>query len=153
MSQSPPRVGTVALVVRAGASPELVEVLSDDREIDELERALLLGERDPIAHVHEFRSRQSHEDEEFGDYVEELVSQPFVKSEIVEHAVAWLKSKVKIERYRSVEVEATQVIAKYAFELYRNEPGRRDFFLAGHHSRVRVRVFELGRASRGKQAA
>ena len=138
------RAGTVALIVRyEGEGPELVEALSDDSEITVLERALTEGEGDPLEAVHAHREKVRQEDEEFGDYVEELLSQPFLKPEVQEHGVQWLKSKIKIEKYQRCEQEATRVIAEYAYALYCRDPERLDFFLAGPSARVRIRVFRL----------
>ena len=150
------KVGTVALIVRSdGTAPTLIETLSDDREIAMLEAALGSGENDPLEPVYSLRARQAKEDQEFGDYVEELLSQPFVRPEIQEHGIQWLKSKIRIEQYQKCEGEATQVIANYAFKLFLENPKRTEFFLAGPAAKVRIRVFMLqgGAIVEGSQAA
>jgi hypothetical protein len=148
------KIGTVALIVRYdGNIPSLVETFSDDREIELFEAALSTGESNPLDSVYEMRARQAKEDEEFGDYVEELLCQPFVKPEIMEHGVQWLKSKMKIEQYQKCELEATKVIAGYAFKLYQEDPQKVDFLLAGPAAKVRVRVFKLPEAREMAKAA
>lgn len=140
------KVATVALVVE-GKTPALVDVISDDHEISLLESSSKAGEANPLEQVYEFRKRQSAEDEQFGEYVEELLSQPFVRSEIQEHGVQWLKSKIRIEEFQKSEVEAANVIAQYAMRILTDNPQKTDFFLAGPKTMVRVRVFSVSRLS------
>jgi hypothetical protein len=139
------KIGTVALIVRLDGdqAPNLVEKFSDDREIAAFETAMKAGDADPLSTVYTMRDRQAKEDEEFGDYVEELLSQPFVRPEIQEHGVQWLKSKIRIEQFQKCEREATQIIADYAFRLFSENPSRTDFFLAGPAAKVRIRIFTL----------
>jgi len=143
------KTGTVALIVglQSGTSksgePVLIEALSDDREIETLEKALTTGNEAPLETVLELRSRQSREDEEFGDYVEDLLSQPFVRPEIQEHGVQWLKSKIRIEQFQRSETEAMRVIAEYAFKLFLQDRDKTDFLLASAAAQVRIRVFWL----------
>ena len=148
------KVGTVALIVRYHEkTPVLVESLSDDREIAELQQAVELGHQDPLQHVYQQRERQTKEDEEFGNYIEELLSQPFIRPEVQDHGVQWLKSKMRIEQYQKSEREATQVISDYAFKLYMENPARKEFYLAGPTSKVLVRVFPLKRDSESQRNA
>ena len=143
MKQS--KIGTVALVVRADLNqdPQLVETFSDDQEIAIFEAAVEMGETQHLEAVYEMRARQSKEDDEFGDYVEDLLCQPFVRPEILEHGVQWLKSKIRIEQFQRCEREATDVIAGYAFKLYREDPKRTDFMLAGPSAKVRIKIYNL----------
>ena len=139
------RCGTVALVVRfEQGAPQLVDRISDEQEIEALENAFRESEEDPLSHVYGLRARIQQEDEEFGDYVETLLSQPFLRPEVREHGLQWLKSKLRIEEFRKNEAEATRTIAEYAFRLYEGNPEREEFFLAGPAARVRIRVFRLG---------
>jgi hypothetical protein len=148
------RCGTVALVVRfEEGRPQLVDRISDDQEIEALEEALGEGEQDPLACVYGLRARMRQEDEDFGDYVETLLSQPFVKPEVREHGLQWLKSKLRIEEFRKSEAEATRTIAEYAFRLFEAQPERAEFFLAGPVARVRIRVFRLEQASQESEKA
>jgi hypothetical protein len=147
------KVATVAIVVRypqdavsSAAASSLVEVLSDEHEIHLLESSFKSGETDPLKVVHDFRQRQSEEEGEFGNYVEELLSQPFVGPEIQEHGVQWLKSKIKIEKYQKTEIDAAKIIADYAMKVVAEDPEKTDFFLAGPSTMVRIRVFSLGAA-------
>ncbi len=136
---------TIALVVSSTdpEKPVLCEALTSADEILELEMALMNSDPDPLKRVHDFRQRQMMEDEEFADFVEGLLSQPFVKPDVQEHAVQWFKSRAKIEAYQKAEDGASRVIAMYAFEIYQSNPGRTDFFLAGPKAKVRIRVIEL----------
>lgn len=150
------RAGTVALLVRFLDGDSVLEgSLSDDREIELLQKAVAEGEADPLASVSEHRERQKKEDEEFGDYVEELLSQPFLRPEIQEHGVQWLKSKIRIEQYQRTETEATRVIADYAYQIYRQNPKRTEFTLQAPTATVTIRVFVLRKEqeSRTPQAA
>lgn len=135
-----------------GENPQLLDQLSDDREIAALETALVSGEADALDTIYEMRKRQAEEEEEFGNYVEELLSQPCVRPEVREHGLQWFRSKIKIEEYQKCEVEATQVIAQYAFKLFQEDPCRTDFLLAGPTARVRVRIFVVPQMS-GQAAA
>jgi hypothetical protein len=144
----PTKIGTVALIIdlRDDETPVILETLSDDAEIATLEAALGAGEQDPLTIVHQMRARQQREDDEFGNYVEELLSQPFVRPEIQEHGIQWLKSKIRIEDFQKKEADATKVIAEYALKVYRDNPAAKDFFLAGPAAKVRIRVFPLKNA-------
>lgn len=136
---------TIALIVSSINSdqPTLKEALTSADEILELELALRNADPDPLQRVHDYRSKQQIDDEEFADFVESLLSQPFVKPEVQEHAVQWFKSRAKIEAYQKAEDNASKTIALYAFEIYRNNPTKTDFFLAGPKAKVRIRVIEL----------
>jgi hypothetical protein len=136
---------TIALIVsnKNCQKPILREALTSADEILELELALMNADPDPLKRVHEFRSKQMMEDEEFADFVEDLLSQPFVKPDVQEHAVQWFKSRAKIEAYQKAEEGASRVIAMYAFEIYQNNPDKTDFFLAGPKAKVRIRIIEI----------
>ncbi len=141
---------TIALVVRHDPStpghlkdPQLLGVLSDDREIEVFERALLSRVENPLAILESYRERIALEEGEFGDYVEELLSQPVIKPEIREHGLQWLKSKIRIEQYQKAEKEAVEVISNYALQIYIQDPEKTDFLLAGPATHVRVKVFCL----------
>lgn len=144
MEPTTPRIGTVAIILAESTErPEWIETFSDEREIEALERAIELGSNDPIKAVYAFREKLEKEDEEFGDYVEELLTQKKVRPEIQDHGVAWLKSKLKIEEYRRQEEQAAEVIATYAMSRVRENPTLEDFMLAGQGVKVRVRVFKV----------
>ncbi len=145
------KVGTVALVVnKDGNQIELIDAFSDDQEIELLEKAFSDGEEDPIEMVYQLREKALKEDEEFGDYVEELLSYPFLSPQIQDHGLNWLRSKMKIEEYRKSEEEATQVIAEHALKIYQGDQSKTDFTLAGPTAQVKIRVFEVdSQAERG----
>lgn len=149
------RAGTVALVVRYDAqAPVLVASLSDDKEITLLEQALIGGKIDAFQSVLDHRAQSEREDEEFANYIEELLSQPFVRPEIQEHGVQWFKSKMRIEEFQRTESEATRVIAEYAIKIFLNHPDRTEFLLAGPNATVAIRVFVMpSQSARGTQAA
>lgn len=138
------KTATVALVVKfENQDPQLLETLSDDREITVFESAVESGEQDPLTRLVEHRQAQAREDEEFGNYVEELLSQPFLKPEVQEHAVQWLKSKNRIEQFQKSEADAAKIIADYAYKIFRDAPSKTDFMLVGMTAQVRIRVFVL----------
>lgn len=139
------KMGTVALIVTNEAQPSLIETFSDDHEIALFEAALQTDEPRPLEIVYDMRSQRSREDEEFGDYVEELLSQSFVRKEIQEHGLQWLKSKIKIEQFQKSEKEATKVIAGYAFKLFEADRNRTEFTLAGPSAKVHIRVFVVAK--------
>jgi hypothetical protein len=138
------KTATVALVVRIdGDAPSLAEIVSDDQEIEILDNAFTDLSRDALAEIREHRQRVAREDDEFGDYVEQLLCQPFVKPEIQTHAVEWLKSRIRIEQFQKTESAAAKVIGDYAYRLYAENRQLKDFFLSGPNTRVRVRIFVL----------
>ncbi|MCM2323460.1 MAG: hypothetical protein NDJ90_09385 [Oligoflexia bacterium] len=148
------RAATVALVVSHNdGSSALLETLSDDREIALFETAMSTGEENPLQSVYEFRTRQQKEETEFADYVEDLLSKPFLRPEIQEHGVQWLKSKIRIEQYQKSEIQAAKVIADYAFQVFSQKPETTDFFLSGPTAKVRIRVFVVKNASTLSEAA
>lgn len=148
------KAATVALVIKnASGESKLVETLSDDTEIAVFETAVGSGEEDPLEKVYEHRAQREREEAEFGDYVEELLSHPFQKKEVRDHGLQWLKSKMRIEEYQRHEAEAARVIAQYAFEVFNQDPGKQDFFLAGPTAQVHIRVFLIRPAEASSRAA
>jgi hypothetical protein len=140
---------TIALVVtRNGGEPVLAETLTSAEEILELELAMINQEPEPLKRVHEYRLRQLSEDEEFADFVEGMLSQPFLRPEVQEHAVQWFKSRSKIEMYQKAEDEASRVIALYAFQVFAGDPRKTDFLLSGPKARVRIRIIDLSQSPR-----
>lgn len=138
------RAPTIALAVAIkDGTPVLLETISDSQEIHLLEQSVQLGMTDPLQRVRDHREKQRREDNEFSDYVEGLLSKPFLKTEIQKHGVQWLKSRIRIEQFQKDEKEAAKVIANYAFQIFSSETSLRDFFLAGPKAQVRVRVIVL----------
>ena len=135
---------TIALAVSfKDGSPRLVDTISDSREILILEEALELGADDALQVVYDHREKQSREDNEFSDYVENLLSKPFLKDDVQKHGIQWLKSRMRIDQFQKDEAEAAKVIANYAFEIFSEDQQLKDFFLAGPKAQVRVRVFVI----------
>lgn len=136
--------GIVALVIRFEQKrPLLMAVLSDTRDIQLLEKALTQGHPTPLDLIGQARKLREQEDEAFGDYVENLLSQPFLERRVQEQGVRWLQSKAKIEQFERSESEAAQVIAQYAFQYYCQHPEKDDFLLVGAKAKVRIRVFVI----------
>ena len=147
------KIGIVALVVRFDQTqPVLLEAVSNENEIAALDTAIQAGSSDPLAVMHSYREKSQREDEEFGDYVEGILTQPFLKPEVRDHALAWFQSKLKIETFNRQEIEATKVIAQYALKILLEHPDRRDFVLTGNQAAVRVRIFELSLSELRKSA-
>lgn len=135
---------TIALIVRMNhGQPVLEETLTSLEEMLELELALLSEDDDPLGRVRYLRSKGKVEEEEFADFVENLLSQPFVKPDVQTHAVQWFKSRSKIETYQKAEDEAAKVIAQYAFQVFSKDPSKIDFVLSGPRAKVRIRVIQL----------
>lgn len=178
-SSTPPKMGTVAVIL--ATEPETaegvkssdkarfralkavdtngvttihwVETFSDEREISALEAAIEAGNPFPLQTVYEFRARAEREDEEFGDYVEDLLTQKSVRPEVQSHGVAWLRSKMKIEQFRRQEREAAEVIAHFALSKVKADPALEDFVLAGPGIQVRIRIFKVRLAPGSSSAA
>lgn len=142
------KAGTVALLVGVqNNSHTLIEAISDQAEILLIEDAVRQGVTDPVELLEIYRSQQLREEEDFGDYVEDLLIQGGVSPDVRQHAVQWFRSKAKIDQFKKMEQDATAVIAKYAYELFQSDPKCVDFTLAGPHAEVRVRVIQIGTRS------
>ena len=148
------KIGTVALAVGVqGEDLTLLDQFTDEQEIAALESAIERGIFDPLSEVYRFRRSKAEEDEQFGNYVEELISKPGVRLEVQNHGLEWLKSKHRMEEFQKSERDASRVIAKFAFDLFRTEPERDDFILAGPEAQVRIRVVTVQAAARPIQGA
>ncbi|MGZ3697556.1 MAG: hypothetical protein ACXWPM_09990 [Bdellovibrionota bacterium] len=148
------KLATIALVIHPDpTNPVITEILSDEGEIEIFETHRQAGDPDPLAKVHAHRQAQAQQDDDFGNYVEELLSRPFIRKEIRDHGVQWLRSKIRIEEYQRNEMEAARVIADFAFRVFVGDPSKTDFMLAGPHTQVRVRILPLPTATVEKQAA
>lgn len=138
------KVSTVALIISLdGESPCLVDTLHDEYEIEYLEVALRTGEPEPLRQIFDHRARQLKQESEFGDYVEELLSQPFLHPEVQRHGIQWFNSQIKIEKFQKSEAEAVKIISDYAFKIFKGDRSQTDFCLASPNSQVRIRVFAL----------
>jgi hypothetical protein len=145
---------TIALAVEIkDGDPLLLETILDSQEILLLEQFVQLGELDPLQKVHAYREEQRREDNEFSDYVENLLSKPFLKAKIQKQGIQWLKSRIRIERFQKDEGEAAKVIADYAFRIFSAKPSLKDFTLAGPKARVRVRVIILKNQENSRRSA
>ena len=137
-------MGTLALIIQYQAGdPELVETVTDEREIEVLETAVTTSESDPLTRVLQFRAEQAKEEDEFGNYIEELLCQPFVRPEVQSHGVQWLKSKMRIDEHKKTETDAAQVIAQFAYKMFQEDPAKTDFLLAGPNTQVRIKIFVI----------
>lgn len=141
------KAATVILVVsHESGTPQLVEFLSDDEEIAVFEAASAMGDYEPLQRVHDHRQRQAQEDQAFADYIEELLSQPYQRQEIIDHGTQWLKARLRIEEFQQSEHQAVKIIANFGMQLYLGNPERVDFSLQGSAAQVRVRIFVLPRS-------
>ncbi|MCM0607343.1 MAG: hypothetical protein KA715_14735 [Xanthomonadaceae bacterium] len=140
------KTGTIALLVQScgpEAKPTVIETLSDDQEIQWVEQKMSCRELALIDELKKLRETRTTEEEQFGDYVEKLLSQPFVDPAISEQGMLWMHSKIKIEKFRKSETEAAKVIAEFAIRFFTENPECEDFYLMGPSAKVRVRIFKL----------
>ncbi len=137
------KTSQVALLVSSHAgAPVLVEFVSEDSEINWVEVAVHGGEKNLIACLFEYRAQLENEENQFADYVEELLSHPFLRKKIQRQGVQWFKSRIKIHQYQQAERKAMQFIVDYAYKIFLTQPHQRDFVLTTSTHQVRVRVFE-----------
>ncbi|MEK6705357.1 MAG: hypothetical protein AABZ06_06170 [Bdellovibrionota bacterium] len=148
------KTATIALVVRTGMEiPSLLEVLSDENEIAMFEQLLMQNKHEPMSMLQRHRDMKTVQENEFGDYVEEIVSHPYAKKDIKDYGLRWLKSRMKIEEFQRSELEAAKIIGDYAYRIFLSDPDMVDFSLQGPSAAVRVKVFILAallQASTGK---
>lgn len=146
------RTSTLAILISnhqesLGETPVVVDTLFDEEEIGFLEAGLREGDTHILQRIYEHRAKQALSDEEFGNYIEDLLSQPFVKADARKHGIQWLKSKIRSDEFHKLEKEAAQVITEYAFRIFLKDRHRTDFFLLTEKSQVRVRLFFLPETS------
>ena len=92
---------TLALVIMHKAElPVLLETLSNEHEILFMEEALRAGEVNPLEQIYEIRAIEAKQEDELGNSIEDLLSHAFLRPEIQQHAIQWLRSKIKIEQYQ-----------------------------------------------------
>jgi hypothetical protein len=138
------KTSTIALIVTfKNKAPCWVDTLLEESEIEYLAAVVQANESEPLRRVYEFRAQQKAKEEEMGDFVEELLSKPFLNPKVQNHGINWLKSKIKIENYQKIEQQAAEIVADYAFKIYQQDLGKTDFFLVSATSQVRVRVFTI----------
>jgi hypothetical protein len=138
------KTSTVALLIQeVEGSITLVDTLSNEAEIDLVDACIRADEADPLQYLYQLREQDMKKEDEFGDRVEEMLSQPFLNREVQMHGLKWLQSKMRIEEYHKTEKDAVKVIAEYAYKIFRQDPSKTDFFLASSSSQVRIRVFKL----------
>ena len=143
-SPKAPKMGTVAIILTQDEDVDhWIDTFSDEREISVLEGAIEKGESFPLEKVYALREVQEEEDSEFGDFVENLLSNQCTRSEVQAHGVAWLKSKIRIEKFKKQEQDAAEVIAQYALKKYQQQPDLKDFILSGQGVEVRVKIFSV----------
>lgn len=142
----------LAVEIKKGI-PLLLDTISDGHEISILEASLQVGEKDPLSRVYDHRLKQTRDDNEFSDYVENLLAKPFLKEDVQNHGVQWLKSRIRVEKFQKDEDEAAKIIANYAFGIFSEKMDLRDFTLAGPHSQVRVRVLVVSENTPRAQAS
>jgi len=126
-----------------GSKPLLLDTLLNNYEMILFEKALKEGSLNPLQDVYEFRTRQSAQDDEIGNYVERILSNPFLSPHLQEQGVRWLKSKIKLENFEKTEKKAAQVIAEYACKIFETDPHKTEFLLSSTTSQVLIRIFLL----------
>jgi hypothetical protein len=132
----------IALVVSGEVgSWVLIDTLSDEQEIEYFEQLMHVRDPDPLRRIYQLRTVQQGKEDEMADFIENLVSQPFVSEKVKTQGIRWFKSKIKIENFHQLEMEAAQVISEFAFKMFQKEPEKTDYFLVAPQSRIRVRVF------------
>ncbi len=143
-SSKPAKMGTVAIILTQDEDVDhWIDTFSDEREISALEGAIEKGESFPLEKVYALREDQEEEESEFGDFVENLLSNQCTRSEVQAHGVAWLKSKIRIEKFKKQEQDAAEIIAQYALKKYQQQPDLKDFILSGQGVEVRVKIFSV----------
>ena len=135
---------TIALAIdNKQGTPVLVDSFSDEKEIMILEESLQQNEVPPLELVYLYRESQCKADEDFADYLEELLVQPHLETEVRERGIEWFHSRIRIEKFQSHEKEARDVIANYAYQLYQEDGNKVDFVLCGPSAKVRIKVFHV----------
>jgi hypothetical protein len=134
----------IALIItQEQGSPVLRDTLTSDSEIEFLIASMAKGELDPLGEIHRYRSHVEQQQTIFGDYVEDLLSKPFVEGSLQQQALKWLGAKIKIDQFQLQEKAAAKIISDYAYKLFKVEPAKNDFFIESAHFRIRVRIFTL----------
>lgn len=137
-------VGTIALVVSfVENTVSLVDILSDIQDIEYLETAILAGKEDPLREMYDHREQRTQQDEEFGDYVEDLLCRANVDPEVQKQGIQWFQSRMKLATYQKQEQEAARIIGEYAFKLFEQDRRRTDYLLMSSTRQIRVRIFQL----------
>jgi hypothetical protein len=138
------RTHTIAIILAYDQGRTVhIETLSDKDEIESLAEALDFGTQDPLNLIYEQRKVQEQLEVDFEDYVEALLTRPFLNLAIQSQGVQWFKSRIKIQEFKKSEEAAADVIAEHALKIYHKDPSQTDFFLMAKNSQVRVRVFLL----------
>jgi hypothetical protein len=137
---------TLALVVRKREKKiEWLDTLSQESEILFFEALLGAGVQDPLLDLAVKREQERQSEDDFANYVEDLVVKPGLKPEVREQAVQWFYSRIRIEKYEAQEKQAAAVVARVALQLYQEHPAQVDFTLSSERSEIRVKIFDLGR--------
>ncbi len=139
---------TIALVISENTSQNddpiaRFDVLQDAYEIEYLEKAIQLGERQPMQEIINRRALIHEQEDLQADYIEDILCKPFAGPKVKTQGLLWFESKIKLDRHRQAETDAALVIADYAYQIYQNDPSRTDLLLSGPKSQVRVRIFRL----------
>lgn len=139
---------TVALVLAGAtetddAASKLLEVLHDPYEIDYMETALKTADSQALQQIYSQREKRREKENEFGNHLEELLSQPHVNPELRRQGLQWFRSKIKTDSDEKKEKDAVQVISEHALQMYQSDPTKLDYFLMGPNSQVRIRIFTV----------
>ena len=138
------RTGKIALILYKESNDyELLESLGSEDEISVFEEALKSGVENPLSEVYRFRDTVEIEDEKNSDFIEELISQPFEKLKVKEKGNRSFQCKIRLNNYKRSEIEANNIIAEFAYRLFKKDPSKKDFVLVGPSAEVKVKVFML----------
>ncbi len=135
-------VRAISGVPEASGLPELLDTFSDQNEIEIFEQTLSAG-KNPLEAVYRLRRQVEAEDEHFGNFIEEVLSEKGVSVMIQTHASQWFKSKLKIERFRKAEMEAREIIAEFAYQVFCENTALTDFMISGSTAQVQVRFRKI----------
>lgn len=138
--------GTVLILMGSDEEgrPQILESVSDDPEVSFVEQALAENHPDPVWAIRQRRLLQEEEDERFADYVEGLLSAPACRLDIQGHASQWFRSRINLQEFRRNEAEAREVIARFALQVFCEDPSQTDFILASAQAEVRVVIRVVG---------
>lgn len=146
------RTGTVAIILAVENGEEVwMDTVSDETEIQLLEQAIHKGVQEPLQILLHHRTNTLQKDENFGDFVENLLVKQRVSEDMKKHGVAWFESWHRIREYKKQEKEAAQTIAEFGLKIYQRDPSLKDFQIEAPGSKVRIRILHLPEQSLSRQ--
>ncbi|MFZ9595612.1 MAG: hypothetical protein ACO3A2_05985 [Bdellovibrionia bacterium] len=145
---------TLALCIAfESGEPLCVDALTQESEIQLLERLILQNAPDPLAQLNQFRSEQAQREEEFGDSAEQQLCNPFVREPLRSQAIQWFRAQIQVEQFQKREKEAVEVLSRFAFDFWRAHPAQTQFLIQNDRAQVKVRVFIVHSLGSGRVRA